>query len=750
MCGMALEAADPEESAQEGERESAVLLHKTLLAGGLSLGVLVLAMGGMIPGVSWEGVIPHRLKGWLELVLATPVVLWGGWSFFVRGWRSLIERSPNMFTLIMLGVGAAYAYSVVAVVAPGVFPASFRHHGEVALYFEAAAVITTLVLLGQWLESRARAQTGRALRGLLGLAARSARRVGEDGLDEEVAVESIRVGERLLIRPGEKVPVDGVVVEGAGAVDESMLTGEPVPVAKRPGDKVAGATVNQNGSFVMLAEAVGSDTLLAQIVRIVSEAQRSRAPIQRVADRVAGWFVPVVVVAAVVTLLVWGVVGPEPRMAHAIVAAVSVLIIACPCALGLATPMSIMVGVGRGAREGILVRNAEALEAGGKVTCVVMDKTGTLTEGRPRVVAAVAAPGDAVTEGDVIAAAAAVERQSEHPLASAIVEAATQKGLDLAKAAEFASEAGAGVSARVGGATVHVGKRSYLESRGVNIPSAMVELGSLQEEQACTVVWVARDTSLLGFLVLADPVKPTAAPAVEALREMGITVVVCSGDNEQTTAAVARSLGILKFHAGVTPAGKQELIRKLQQGGHVVAMAGDGINDAPAMAAADLGIAMGNGTDIAIQSAGITLLKGDLLRLVAAFALSRATMRNIRQNLLFAFCYNAIGIPVAAGVLYPVFGILLSPMIAGAAMSLSSVSVILNALRLDRIKTAGSVGWRKAAGLPNPNHDGSEPFPKDGREGLRGTSMGAGTGPCCSHAKNPSAASSKSTHPSHG
>lgn len=685
MCGMSLEASVPLVTGEEGEAEAHALLRKTILAGLPSLGVLLLAMGSMIPGVPLDEIIPRQLRGWFELALATPVVIWAGRTIFVRGWHSLIKCSPNMFTLIMLGVGAAYTFSVVAVIAPGIFPDSFRHHGEVALYFEAAAVITTLVLMGQWLETRARSRTSRALKSLLSLSAKTARRIKGGALDEEVALDEIRVGDLLRVRPGEKLPVDGVIIEGSSAVDESMLTGEPMPVAKQPGSNVVGATVNLSGSFVVRAEAVGDKTMLSQIVRMVASAQRSRAPIQKITDRVAAKFVPTVLAAALLAALAWAWLGPEPHMAYALVAGISVLIIACPCALGLATPMSIMVGVGRAAREGILIKNAEALEVAERVTCVVFDKTGTLTEGCPQVVTVITASTE-TTEAEIVTLTAAVENLSEHPLARAITKAAFDRGLKPPHATHFASRAGAGVTAQVGDATIHIGSADYLAANSIHIPEQIKEVAATYEEQAHTGVWVAKNRQVLGMLVISDPLKKSAQQAIADLRAMGVKCVLCSGDNEHTARAIAQKLGIEECHAGLLPAGKLEVLRKLQQQGEVVAMVGDGINDAPALAAANLGIAMSTGTDVAMESASMTLLRGDLAKLVQSLRLSHATMRNIRQNLFFAFCYNALGIPIAAGALYPIFGLLLNPMIAGAAMSLSSVSVIVNALHLDSMR----------------------------------------------------------------
>jgi Cu+-exporting ATPase len=633
--------------------------------------------------LSFEGVLSPRLQGWLELALATPVIVWAGGIFFARGWRSIVNRSLNMFTLIMMGVGAAYGYSVVAVLFPGIFPDSFRRHGEVALYFEAGAVITTLILLGQWLEARARRQTGQAIQSLMDLAARTAHRLDEDGKEEDVEIDEIQKGDRLRVRPGEKIPLDGSILDGKSSIDESMITGEPVPVEKGKGDKVIGATVNQTGSFVMEAEAVGEDTVLSRIVTMVAEAQRSRAPIQKLADQVSGYFVPAVVLTAALAFGLWAFMGPAPAMAYAIVVAVSVLIIACPCALGLATPMSIMVGVGKGAQNGILVKNAEAIERAEKITHLITDKTGTLTEGKPSVVGVTTAEG--VDEDELLRLAAAVESQSEHPLARAVVDKAKSGELDLPEINDFESTTGGGVQAKVDDQLVRVGKREFIESEGVSVSEELSDEADRLQGEAKTVIWVARGDSLLGMMAVADPIKETSKEAIEALHNLGITVVMCTGDNQRTAEAVAKELGIDEIHAGVSPEDKQRIVNELQEKGHRVAMAGDGINDAPALAAADVGIAMGTGTDVAIESAGLTLVKGDLRGIVGGLRLSRAVMRNIRQNLFFAFIYNAIGVPIAAGILYPFFGILLSPMIAGAAMSFSSVSVITNSLRLRKL-----------------------------------------------------------------
>ena len=683
ICGMALEPRTV--GAVEGPDPELVDMTRRFWIGlVLTLPLLAFVMGDMLPGQPLRHLIPSRVSAWLQLVLATPVVLWAGWPFFVRGWMSLVHRSLNMFTLIALGTGMAWVYSVVGALAPGLFPVSFRTHGsEVGLYFEAAAVITVLVLLGQVLELRARSQTSSAIRALLRLAPPTARRLRDDGTDEDIPLEHVRVGDRLRVRPGEKVPVDGVVLEGRSAVDESMVTGESIPVEKSTASSVIGGTVNGTGSFVMRAERVGSETLLAQIVHMVGEAQRSRAPIQRLADVVSSWFVPAVVLVAVATFVAWAVWGPEPRLAHGLVNAVAVLIIACPCALGLATPMSIMVGTGRGALAGVLIRNAEALEILEKVDTLVVDKTGTLTEGRPRLRAVETAAG--VPESDVLRLAASVEVGSEHPLAAAIVEGAAERGIKPVAAEEFRSVTGKGVVARVTGHSVALGNIALMRDLGVE-PGGMLARSDELRGQGQTVMFVARDRTLVGLVGVADPIKESAAEALEQLRLAGLTIVMLTGDSRRTAEAVAARLRITHVEAEVLPERKIEVVRDLRAQGHRVAMAGDGVNDAPALAAADVGVAMGTGTDVAMQSAGVTLVKGDLRGLVRARRLSRATMRNIRQNLFFAFVYNALGVPIAAGVLYPWSGLLLSPIIASAAMTFSSVSVIANALRLRRFR----------------------------------------------------------------
>jgi Cu+-exporting ATPase len=683
ICGMALEPRTITVE-EEANPELVSMTRRFWTSVALTAPILLLAMADMLPGQLLPSVSPHA-RTWIEFVLSTPVVLWGGWPFFERGWASIVSRRLNMFTLIAIGTGTAYGYSVVATLLPGIFPASFRGpDGDVAVYFEAAAVITTLVLFGQVLELRARSQTSSAIRALLGLQPKTARLLREDGAELDVPLEQVRRGDRLRVRPGEKVPVDGVVLEGASAVDESMVTGEPIPVEKGPGDRVTGSTVNATGSFVMRAERVGSETLLAQIVRMVSEAQRSRAPIQRLADVVSSYFVPAVVLVAVVTFFIWAAVGPEPRLAYALVNAVAVLIIACPCALGLATPMSIMVGTGRGARAGVLIKNAEALETLEKVDTLVVDKTGTLTEGKPRVMTVVALPGADLGEPELLRLAASLERKSEHPLAAAILAVAREKGLEPAEAADFRSVTGKGVVGRIADREVALGNPLLLAELGLDLGAAAAQAESLRRDGQ-TVVFLAVDGRVAGLVGVADPIKESTHEAIRMLHRDGIRIVMLTGDSRTTAEVVARKLGIDEVQAEVLPAKKSEVVRRLQSEGRIVAMAGDGINDAPALAAAHVGIAMGTGTDVAMESAGVTLVKGDLRGIARARRLSRKTMRNIRQNLFFAFVYNALGVPLAAGVLYPVFGLLLNPMIASAAMSFSSVSVISNALRLRKV-----------------------------------------------------------------
>jgi Cu+-exporting ATPase len=684
ICGMALEPLTV--GAEEGpDPELADMTRRFWI--GLVLGVplLVFAMGDMLPGEPLRHLVPGRVAAWLQLVLATPVVLWAGWPFFVRGWASVVNRSLNMFTLIAVGTGMAYVYSVAGTVAPGLFPESFRTHGgEVGLYFEAAAIITVLVLLGQVLELRARSRTSSAIRALLNLAPPTARRLRGDRAEEDVPLEAIQAGDLLRVRPGERIPVDGAMLEGGSAVDESMVTGESIPVEKVPGSRVTGGTVNGTGTFVMRAERVGSETLLARIVQMVAEAQRTRAPIQRLADQVAAWFVPAVVVIAVLTFVGWSLWGPEPRLAYGLVNAVAVLIIACPCALGLATPMSIMVGTGRGAQAGVLVKNAEALELMEKVDTLVVDKTGTLTEGKPRLTVVKPVPGH--DETTVLRLTAGLERGSEHPLAAAILAGAAERGVTVATPEDFRSITGKGVSGRVEGHAVALGNLALMQDLGVAVDALLAEAAENLRGDGQTVMFVAVDGRAAGLIGVADPIKPSAAEALQALRRSGLRIVMLTGDSRRTAEAVARKLGIEHVEAEVLPERKSEVVRELQAKGRKVAMAGDGVNDAPALAQADVGIAMGTGTDVAIESASIALVKGDLRGIVRARRLSRATMRNIRQNLFFAFVYNALGVPIAAGVLYPVFGLLLSPIIASAAMTFSSVSVIGNALRLRRVE----------------------------------------------------------------
>ncbi|MBV2187499.1 MAG: copper-translocating P-type ATPase [Rhizobium sp.] len=677
ICGMTLEPETPT-TAEHGSEEYADMSRRFWIGLILSLPVLALEMGGHLTNL--HGVLMPQTSNWIQFALATPVVLWAGWPFFERGWRSIVSRHLNMFTLIAMGVGVAWLFSVVATALPGIFPETFRSEdGAVAVYFEAAAVITVLVLLGQVLELRAREQTGGAIRALLDLTPKIARRVRTDGTDEDVSLDVVKVGDRLRVRPGEKVPVDGILTEGRSSVDESMITGESMPVTKEPGARLIGGTMNRTGGFVMEAGHVGADTMLSQIVKMVAEAQRSRAPIQRLADQVSGWFVPIVLLIALASFFLWVWLGPEPRFAHGLVAAVAVLIIACPCALGLATPMSIMVGVGKGAGLGVLIKNAEALERFEKVDTLVLDKTGTLTEGQPRLTAVVPATG--LSEADVLRTAASLERSSEHPLALAIVNAAIERGLPLEDVQDFDSPVGKGVAGLVGGRRVILGSHRIMEEHAVDVSTFLSKAEGLRDDGA-TVIFMAADGKVESLFAIADPVKATTPQALKTLVEEGIRVVMLTGDNRTTALAVARRLGISEVEAEVLPEDKSKIVARLRAEGRVVAMAGDGVNDAPALAAADVGIAMGTGTDVAMESAGVTLLKGDLMGIVRARQLSRATMANIRQNLFFAFVYNAAGVPIAAGLLYPSFGILLSPIIAAAAMALSSVSVIGNALRL--------------------------------------------------------------------
>lgn len=680
-CGMALE---PKGVATEEEEKNPELIDMTRrfrVSVVLSLPLVLMVMGGYVPGLDMEQLITPDIRRWVELFLATPVVVWGGWPFFVKGWQSIVTRNPNMFTLIGLGVSVAYTYSVIAALFPGIFPDSFRGEGGVVgMYFEAAAVIVTLVLLGQVLELRARSQTGAAIRALLGLAPKTARRIRE-GKEEDIPLEQVQPGDLLRVRPGEKIPVDGVVMEGSSSVDESMVTGEPIPVAKQSGERVIGATINGTGSLVMKAEKVGADTLLSQIVHMVAEAQRSRAPVQKLVDIVAGYFVQIVITIAVITFAVWAWMGPEPRFVYALINAVAVLIIACPCALGLATPMSIMVSTGKGATLGVLFKNAEAIEVMKKVNTLVVDKTGTLTVGKPKLISVVPAGG--FDEQRILSLSAGLEKGSEHPLAAAIVAGANEKGLTLAKAESFESVTGKGVTGTVEQTKVALGNLNLLSDLGID-PGDLAQKAETMRTEGQTVMFVVVDGKAAGLLGVADPIKETTPEAIEKLHKDGVKIVMLTGDSRTTARAVAKKLGLDDVVAEVLPDQKADAVKKFQNEGRIVAMAGDGINDAPALAQAQVGIAMGTGTDVAMESAGVTLVKGDLRGILRARLLSRATMRNIKQNLFFAFVYNAMGVPIAAGVLYPFFGILLSPIIAAAAMSFSSVSVVGNALRLKR------------------------------------------------------------------
>ena len=681
ICGMALEPRDV--SVGSANPELANMTRRFWVAVALTVPLLAVMVSDVLPGHPLLHLLTGQWLAWLEFAFATPVVLWAGWPFFERGWASIVHRSPNMFTLIAIGAGSAYLYSVAAVVAPGIFPGTFRDRsGNLSLYFEAAAVITALVLLGQVLELKARSQTSSAIKALLGLAPKTARRISQDGKEADVALSEVQVGDRIRVRPGEKVPTDGSVIEGRSSVDESMVSGEPIPVEKIAGAKVVGGTINGTGSFVMKAERVGADTLLAQIVKMVSEAQRTRAPIQRLADRVAKFFVPAVLVSSAITFAVWAIFGPQPHYAHALVNAVSVLIIACPCALGLATPMSIMVGTGRGAGEGILIRNAESLEIFEKVNTLVVDKTGTLTEGKPRLTEVIPAEGFDAT--NLLQSVASLEKASEHPLAAAILAGAREKKIELVPVTDFQSITGKGVTGTLQSKRIGVGNAALIEELGASSETLQARAESLRKEGQ-TVMFVTSDGRFAGLIAVADPVKESAVQAIQQLKQAGIRVVMVTGDNQTTAAAVAQKLGI-DFEADVLPEKKADVVKKLQSQGAVVAMAGDGVNDAPALAQAQVGIAMGTGTDVAMETGGITLVKGDLRGIVKARRLSQRTMGNIRQNLFFAFFYNALGVPLAAGVLYPVFGLLLNPMIAAAAMSFSSISVIANALRLRTAK----------------------------------------------------------------
>ena len=682
-CGMHLE---PMGAGGKEEEECGLIRSLSLkFWGGLVLAVpvTVLAVAEMVPLLNLHTLVPMGISAWLQFVLATPVVLWSGGFFFTKGWQSLVNRSPNMFILIALGVGAAYGYSTSAVLFPGIFPEDLKMEGRINLYFEAAAVITVLVVLGQLLEARARSQTGQAIKALLGLAAKNAHRVRNDQ-EEEVSIDDVQRGDLLRVRPGEKVPLDGIISEGRTTIDESMISGEPMPVAKTAGERVIGATVNQTGTFVMKTEKVGAETLLSQIVHMAAEAQRSHAPIQKLADRVSGYFVPAVIFVAITAFIIWWQIGPPPSLAYAIVNAVSVLIIACPCALGLATPMSIMVGVGRGAQGGILVKNAEAMEKAEKITHVLTDKTGTLTEGKPKVTAA--CPAASVDEALLLSVAGSLEQASEHPLARAVVDYVRARGIDVPKTEDFGSVTGAGVRGRLNGAVVALGNEKFIADTVGEVPRDLQDQAARMRIKAQTVVWVARERKVLGVLGIADSVKATTPAAIRELHRLGLKVIMLTGDHRATAQAIAAELGIDDVRAEVDPAGKRKIVQEFKRAGARVMMAGDGINDAPALAEAEVGVAMGTGTDVAIASAGITLVKGDLNGIVKALKLSRQVMRNIRQNLFFAFIYNALGVPVAAGVLYPFTGLLLNPIIAGAAMSFSSVSVVSNALRLRRLK----------------------------------------------------------------
>jgi len=685
ICGMALEPRTV--SLEEGENsELTDMTRRFWISVSLSLPVFLISMSDFFPGRLLERTISMAARGWIEAALATPVVLWGGWPFFVRAWESLRHRSLNMFTLIGLGVAVAWLYSLVAQIFPGLFPSSFRAMGEVPAYFEAAAVITTLVLLGQMMELRARSRTGAAIKALLGLAPKTARRIGPNQADEDVPLDQLRAGDQLRVRPGEKVPADGIVIDGTSSVDESMVTGEPMPVDKQIGDRVIGSTVNATGSFVMRAERVGAETLLAQIVQLVATAGRSRAPIQRLADIVAGYFVPAVIISAVITFVIWATIGPEPRLAHGLINAVAVLIIACPCALGLATPMSVMVAMGKGAANGVLFTNAESIEVLRKVDTLVVDKTGTLTEGKPKLASITTING--WEQRELLRLAASLERASEHPLAAAIVEGAAEQGIELTNADGFNSQTGKGVTGRADGHAIALGNQTLMAELKITTPERemLSKKAAALGAEGQSGLFIAIDGQVAGLFGVADSIKSTSAEAIRQLHEEGVRIVMLTGDSRQTAEAVAAKLGIDEVIAEVLPQQKFEALKRLQTGGHIVAMAGDGINDAPALAQAHVGIAMGTGTDVAMQSAGVTLVKGDLRGIVRARRLSRLTMRNIKQNLFWAFVYNSAGVPIAAGILYPFFGILLSPMLAAAAMSFSSVSVIANALRLRRVE----------------------------------------------------------------
>ncbi|MBF0384358.1 MAG: heavy metal translocating P-type ATPase [Candidatus Omnitrophica bacterium] len=682
-CGMTLESQNVDNAEEEEQKESRSLARKFWIGLVFAVPVFILALQEMIPAFSFKGLISSKFSGWLQFILATPVVFWAGGFFYTRAWKSIVNRSLNMFTLIAMGVSVAYFYSAIALVFPQIFPESFRMGGELGLYFEAAVFITVLVIFGQYLEARARAKTGQAIKALLGLAAKNAHRL-KDGKEEEIPVDDIQKGDFLRVRPGEKVPLDGVITEGKSTIDESMISGEPTPVEKKAGDRVIGATVNQTGAFVMKTEKIGSETLLSQIIHMVSDAQRSRAPIQGLVDKVAGYFVPVVILVSLITFIVWLIWGPKPALAYALVNAISVLIIACPCALGLATPMSIMVGVGRGAKAGILVKNAEALEKAEKITYVLTDKTGTLTEGKPRVTANYLSAG--IDEKYLFEIAGSLEKSSEHPLARAVVDYAKEKGINLKDIQGFESVTGGGVKGKLKGQDVFLGKDKFIEGLTGKLPDDLMKQATDFQEKAQTVVWVGVDKKVIGILGISDPIKKTSLAAIEELHRLGLKVIMLTGDNKKTAQVIAKELKIDDVRSELAPQDKQKIVKELKAQGALVMVAGDGINDAPALAEAEVGVAMGTGTDVAIKSAGITLVKGDLQGIVKVLKLSRVVMRNIRQNLFFAFIYNAVGVPVAAGILYPFFGVLLSPMIAGAAMSFSSVSVIGNSLRLRRLE----------------------------------------------------------------
>ena len=682
-CGMHLESLDPAAEENEDQKDIRSLSYKFWFGLTLTIPIVLLMLGEMIPAINIQAFIPQHFLPFIQLVLATPVVLWTGGMFFVKGWQSIVNRSLNMFTLIAIGIGAAYGYSTIAVLFPQIFPESLKRMGKIDLYFESAAVITVLINLGQLLEAKARSQTGQAIKALLGLAAKNAHQI-RNGIEEDVSIDSVEKGDILRVRPGEKVPLDGIITEGKSNIDESMISGEPIPVEKNPGDRVIGATVNQTGTFLMKTEKIGGETLLSQIVHMVAEAQRSRAPIQKLADQVAGYFVPVVIVIAIITFIVWSILGPVPALAYAIVNALAVLIIACPCALGLATPMSILVGIGRGAQMGILIKNAESIEKSEKITHLLTDKTGTLTEGKPKVVTCV--PNQGSNEFQLLSMAASIEQSSEHPLSRAIIDYAKEKNSKIDSVQDFESVTGGGLKAKLNGQRIILGKQKFIEDQKIDIPEDLKNKSIELQTKAQTVVWVAVEQKVIGMLGISDPIKKTTPEAIEALHKMGIKVIMLTGDNRKTAEVIAKELNIDEVQAELEPKSKQEIVKQFKAKGAVVMMAGDGINDAPALSQADVGVAMGTGTDVAIQSAGITLVKGDLNGIVKALKLSRAVMSNIRQNLFFAFIYNALGIPIAAGILYPFFGILLNPIIAGAAMSISSVSVIGNALRLRRFK----------------------------------------------------------------